>query len=268
VGSGFIIDIASPSKLAMTKKSMIDPEYMKRYRRYVKALKAYEILLKKRRETRARWQERQKKPSAPRRPVGSPPGSVQHRTPPVKAGPRYKPQEMRVYMGKILGWAKLVGVSPPLPEGADPAAEYNVDESIQLQIYWNAKIHYEKCKREFFDYARRGPKSRGGRRPTRGYQKNLARARGYNEYAANLQFLGIVQASEAALENARREVETACYKLWDNYRDNPNDKQVIKELIRDGLVEAQLHGIDDSPIVIKITEEINHLVNSGKIGTK
>ncbi|MBE9572096.1 MAG: hypothetical protein IMF11_15820 [Proteobacteria bacterium] len=244
---------------------MLDPEYLRLYRRYVKALRAYENMLKKRREARARWRERQKQPAVPRRPVGAPPRSAKRHTSAVKAGPGYKPQEMRVYMGKILGWARMVGVSPPLPDESDPTAGYNVDERLQLKMYWNAKIRYEKCKKEFFDYARRGPKSRGGRRPTRGYRKNLARARGHNVYAADLQLLGADETSEAALENARREVETACYELWDNYRDNPNDKQVIKDLIQDGLVEAQLHGIDDSPIVKVIQDEIDHLVTSGKL---
>jgi len=171
-------------------------------------------------------------------------------------------------MGKILGWARMVGASTPLPDKADPAAEYDVLAALdrtQLQLYWNAKIHYEKCKREFFDYARRGPKTRGGRRPTRGYRKNLARARVHTEYAANLQILGAEKGPEAALENAQREVETACYKLWDNYRDNPNDKKVIIELIRDGLVEAQLHGLDDSPIVKVIDNEIGRLITSGAL---
>ena len=244
---------------------MIDPEYMRLYRRYVKALKAYEIALEKRRAARARWKERKKQPPVPRRPVGAPAGFRIPRKPSVKGTKGYKPQEMRVYMGKILGWARMVGVSPPLPGEFDPTADYNVDEKLQLDMYWRAKIHYEECKREFFEYARRGPKSRGGRRPTRGYRKNLTRAKGHIEYAIPGQILGAEGISEAALENARREVETACYKLWDNYRDNPDDKQVVKDLIQDGLVEAQLHGLDDSPIVKTIQNEIDRLVNSGKI---
>jgi hypothetical protein len=262
LGSGFI------TEFTIKEERMVDPEYMRLYRRYVKALRAYEILLKKRGEARARWRERRKQPAAPRRPVGAPPRSAKRPILTAKAGTGYKPQEMRVYMGKILGWARMVGVSPSVTDQADPAAEYDVHgafDRIQLQMYWNAKIHYEKCKREFFDYARRGPQSRGGRRPTRGYRKNLARARVHTEYAVNLQWLGAEEASEAPLENARREVETACYKLWDNYRDNPNDKQVIKDLIQDGLVEAQLHGLDDSPIVKVIQNEIDRLVDSGTI---
>jgi hypothetical protein len=250
---------------------MFDPEYLRLYRRYAKAIRAYESALKKRRQLRARRWSQKGIQAESRRPVGSTPGRSKAAPSSTGSGRGYSQSEMRIYMGEILGWARLVGISTPAPQSPDADSQFDsqaFDDRLNLNLYWNAKNHYLKCKKEFFDYVRRGQYQRGGKRPSRGYRKNLARARGYNEYAANLQFLGIVQASEAALENARREVETACYKLWDNYRDNPNDKQVIKELIRDGLVEAQLHGIDDSPIVIKITEEINHLVNSGKIGTK
>jgi hypothetical protein len=244
---------------------MIDPEYMRLYRRYVKALKAYEIALKKRRAARARWKERKKQPPAPRRPMGAPPGFKTPRTPSVKGTKGYKPHEMRVYMGKILGWARMVGVSPSLPGESEPTADNNVHENLQLDMYWKAKIHYQECKRAFFEYARRRPKSRGGRRPTRGYRKNLAEAKGHTEFAANAQLLGFLDMSEVYLENARREVETACYELWDNYRDNPDDKGVIKDLIQDGLVDAQLYGLDDSPIVKIIQNEIDRLISSGKI---
>ena len=171
-------------------------------------------------------------------------------------------------MGKILGWARMVGASPSLPDEANPDTEYSVDaahDRMQLEIYLRAKDYYERCKREFFDYARRGPKPRGGRRPTRGFRKNLGRARGYTEYAATLQLLGAEEGTEADLENARREVENACYKLWDNYRDNPDNKETLFELIEDGLVNAQLYGIDDSPIVRKIEHEIGRLISSGKL---
>ena len=86
---------------------MIDPEYMRLYRRYVKALKAYEITLKKRRAARARWKERKKQPPAPRRPMGALAGFRISPTPSVKSGRGYKPQEMKVYMGKILGGAGM-----------------------------------------------------------------------------------------------------------------------------------------------------------------
>jgi|GEM_PF-6859979 len=113
-----------------------------------------------------------------RRPVGSPDGFTIPRSATSKIAPTPAPQEMSVYLGKILGWAKLAGISRPLPDAADPTAEFDVDsvyDRIQLQLYWNAKNYYEKWKKDFFDYVRRGPNIKGGKRPTRGYRKNLAR---------------------------------------------------------------------------------------------
>lgn len=248
---------------------MIDPEYMRLYRRYVKAMKAYEILLEKRRASRAAYKKRKNQPAVPRRPVGSPPSAKKPVTTSAKTGKGTKPQDMRVYLGSILGWYTLVKTSPQIPSFTKLDFDANAAfDRTQLRIYMNAKDYYLKCKKEFFDYARRGPGKRGGRRPTTGYQKNLARAKGHSEFAASAQMLGFDKMAENAIENMQREVESACYELWDNYRENPENKQVISDLINHGLVQAQLVGLDDSPIVTKISNEINKLINSGKFNNE
>jgi hypothetical protein len=174
-------------------------------------------------------------------------------------------------MGKILGWARLVGVSTPIPQSPDAASQFDsraFDDRLNLHLYWNAKNHYLKCKKEFFDYVRHGQYQRGGKRPSRGYRKNLARAKLQLQHAANLQILGVDNASEESMRLARLEVETACYKLWDNYRKDPDNPDRLKDLIQDCLVEAQYEGIDDSPIVQKAMGELNRLTSTERPESK
>jgi len=243
---------------------MIDQEYMRLYRRYVKALRAYENMLEKRKQSRARWKERRKQPPKPRRPIGSPPPKEERSTAPVKTEKNEKPKFRQIYLGKILGWAKVVGVTPPLPPDYRPLVEHDIFDRTQLALYWNAKLYYQKCKKEYFEYALRGPKTRKGRRPTTGYRKNRARASGHIADAAYAQMTGDQEASEKAIKNGQMEQERACYELWDNYRDNPEDLQVLSDLIQYGLVDAQLLGMSERRIVIVIQNEINRLDNSGK----
>jgi hypothetical protein len=250
---------------------MLDPEYLRLYRRYAKAIRAYENALKKRRQLRARWRERRRSGPTPRRPVGAPPGTQVPQAPGGTTGQALKAKEMRVYLGEILGWAKLVGYPSPRIDTGDPTAQFDADafhDNIQLQLYWNAKNYYLKCKKEFFNYVRRGPSSKGGRRPKRDAQRNLRAARGYLSDAGTWQIFGLDEGAEAFIKNAQREVENACYKLWDNYQNDPDNPEALSELIEDGLVEAQFVGIEDSPIVRKIADETNRLLNSGKLATR
>lgn len=246
---------------------MLDPEYLRLYRRYAGALRAYENALRKRRQSRARWRERRKSAPAPRRPVGAPPGTQVPQAPVGTTGPTLKSTENRVYLGKILGWGKLVGYSPPVMDKVDPTAKFDSDafhDKVQLHLYWNAKNYYLKCKKEFFDYVRRGPHNKGGRRPKRNARPNLKVAKQYLGNAGTMQIFGFDEAAEAYIRNAQLEVENACYKLWDNYKNDPDNPEALYELI-EGLADAQFVGIDDSPIVKKIENEIIRLDDLGKL---
>jgi len=54
--------------------------------------------------------------------------------------------------------------------------------------------------------------------------------------------------AEAALENARREVENVLYNPWDDYRSDPKNKEVVIKDLIGGLIEGQLHGLNNSSI--------------------
>jgi len=246
---------------------MLDPHYLKLYRQYVKSMRAYDIALKKRREWRARWRERKNAQPVERRPVGSPPGYRRTEEPAAKrTAPVQTQRETKIYLGDILGWAKVIP-TPQLEAGPDPTNDFDVDavyDRVQLRLYWNAKMHYEKCKREFFDYARKVSPNRKVKPPKQNFRNNLDRARGHAQFVSDLQFLGVDEkAADSSLKMMKLEVETACYKAWENYRNNPESYDAKKDLV-DVLVDAFLVGNDDSPIVNVIDQEIIGRHNDGK----
>ena len=85
-------------------------------------------------------------------------------------------------MGPILGWAKFTGISPEYPGANEPEPAFNAGpayDAMSLKFYWDAKIHYEKCKRAFFDYVRR-----------QNVEVHRQQARAELDHSANLQMLG------------------------------------------------------------------------------
>ena len=59
-------------------------------------------------------------------------------------------------------------------------------------------------------------------------------------------------------------VESACYKAWENYQNEPEPKSraAIKELVV-MTAESMLYPLDDSPITQKMTNEITRQLNEG-----
>jgi hypothetical protein len=245
----------------------LDPEYMRLYREYAKALKAYSIALQRRRRMRAGF-SRQKKPQEPRRPVGAPHDyQIPQNRPPARDRSNVtKPH--RVYLGSILGWVTLRAQSTSADDSRNPVADFDMsrfEDTVSQKLWLNAKDYYTKCKKAFFDYALRGV--RGPRRPPRRDPRpNLRRARESTHHAANLGMLGLGESGEKAITNAAREVETACYKVWDNYVNSPKPKSrtVVLEMIGQ-LAEAQFYPLEDSRIVKKMTAEVSGLINSGQL---
>lgn len=249
----------------------MDPEYLRLYRRYVKAIKAYEIALQKRRAVRERMRNRYKVAKPIRRPVGS---AADYRIPqggPRKAHPPQKKKPFRIYMGKILGWVTFKESSTKIDHSADWDTDFDVEAlhaEISRHLWFNAKDEYNKHKRAFFDYALHRKRKPGQKPPPkRDYSRNLERAKHATNHGVNLQLLGIDGSDENALNEAATHVETACYKAWENYQNEPEPKS--RAAIKDLMVmtaESMLYPLDDSPITQKMTNEINRLANDGIIG--
>jgi hypothetical protein len=240
-----------------------DVRFLELYREYAKAIRAFENATKDRRRVRAQIAARRKAPPAPRRPVGSPPG---YRIPAAPQRPAARPapkKERRIYLGKILGWAKIVYTSPPLNEAPDASAFFDSDalyDETSLRLYWNAKKHYLECKKAFFDYARQTTNDVRRER----IREHLEQAKAEADHLANLQYLGAEDTDETGLEAIQAEVEAACKEAWAIYQRTPDPKSdAVKLELVDVQVDAQLTGADETPIGQTIQNELNRLANSG-----
>jgi hypothetical protein len=242
---------------------MVDPEFLRLYRRYVASMRAYEILLKNREETRARARARRASTQAARRPIGAPESTQVSQT--TDAGTSEQ-------TGKKPGWTWSTqdGRFGETIEPMDEREIYSkfgyleLHEKIEIELFIQAREYYEKCKKEFFDYARRRAPEQKVRPPSKSYQKNLNRAKGYAQDAASQQWLGLDEAADLTIKNIENEVENACYTLWDNIQNDPSNRERFMELIQDGLLNAQLVGIENSPIVQIIQQEVDRRFSGEK----
>lgn len=231
-----------------------DPRYMQLYRDYSKAIQGYQNALNDRK--RVRTQLANKAHSAKesdRRPVGSPADFRIPEEPARGPAPQPKPSVRKVYMGPILGWAKLVGTSPQLPGGGEPDATFDVNatyDATSFQLYWNAKNHYEKCKRAFFDYVR-----------MKNIDLHKQRAMAAVSHAANVQFLG--GTGDEPLADAKREIDASCRNAWGLYQSAPDPKpRAVILLLLENYADAQLVGLE-SPTTHQIGQEVNSLIHTG-----
>lgn len=232
-----------------------DPQYLRLYRAYSKAMRAYENAIRDRQRVRRQLSARRRAQAPVRRPVGSPadyriPQSTAARSPAAA-----KPRERRIYLGDILGWAKITYTSPVAPM-QDPAADFDVNklyDTTSLHLYWNTKIHYQKCKQAFFDYVRR-----------HNIDLHRQRAAQHASHAANLQILG-ADDDESALEDVKREVEGACRNALGVYRSAQYPKNdEVKTILIENLADAQLVGLEGST-VNSMEEELNALTRTGSV---
>lgn len=231
-----------------------DPEYLRLYKEYAHAIRAYENAVRDRRSKRARFKAKNKE-STVRRPVGSP---SDFKIPPEdkkSSQPTQKPIPHRIYLGPILGWAKII-YTESIPPATDPSSDIKVEkfyDQISLELYWSKKNHYDKCKRAFFDYVRR-----------RNIDLHREHAREELRYEAMGQMLGF-EDQEDGLKEAQAEIEAACQAAWKIYQSNPEPRstEVIKLLLQ-SLSDGQLVGLE-SQTVRQMEAEVTNLLNSGKI---
>jgi hypothetical protein len=235
---------------------MTDVKYQQLYREYANAIRRYDNAIKDRRRVRARVEAKRRAAPLPRRPVGSPRGFRIPQAPPRPAQRPPKQRERRIYLGKILGWAKIVHTAPPVSDSPDPDALFDSDrlyDSTSLKLYQNAKLHYESCKKAFFDYVRR-----------QNIDVHHQRAEAAVGHAANAQLLGDDSAAEKAIEEAQGEVEQACRNAWAVYQRSPSPKSdSVKVLLLEHLGEAQLMGLDDRDICKSMQMEAQRLLKAG-----
>jgi hypothetical protein len=245
-------------RCAMVSQSL-DPKYLQLYREYSSTIRAFENATKDRRRVRAQFEARKKAPPNPRRPVGSPRDFRIPRRKNPAASQIPLTRERKVYLGTILGWAKIIYTSPPSTDSPDATMAIDANkiyDDMSLKLYWNAKNRYDNAKRAYFDYVR-----------GQNIERHHANARRALSHAANLQLLGAESADGAALEEARAEVEKAAKNAWAIYQTSPSPKSdEVKVLLLESCEDVQLIGLDDSTVAKSIEGEIVRLFNAGALG--
>lgn len=242
-----------------------DPQFLQLYHDYARAIQAFENASRDRRRVRnllavKRSPVLQALQAWSRRPVGSPRDTHIPRGP-AAASPRRPaapPRPRRIYLGSLLGWATVVPTSTVVPE-LDRGASVDVDQlydQTSLHLYWNAKAHYERCKRAFFDHVRR-----------QNIDLHTQRVTDELGHGANMQLLGAETGDDPEfLEEARRELDAACRNAWALYQSSGAKKSTeMKVLLLESIADAQYVGLE-SPTVRSMTSEMDRLVSSGEIG--
>lgn len=245
---------------------MADPEYMRLYRSYAKALGALEIALEKRRRIRRQMGGRRTAPPPPRRPVGVRPGAVLREAPAAApATPPPKPRPLRVDLGPILGMQEFVAKSGP-PSGApEPGLDIDTEallDKVSLEQFRRAKADYESARRAFFDYVRR-MRSRAFVTAGLEARRHLAAAKRHLEYAATEQLLGIDGSDP--LEAARGEVAAFCAEIWDAYQAARESPVAQKGLVA-AVAEAQLVDAVEVGVVPEMQREVDRLLDEAARG--
>jgi hypothetical protein len=239
-----------------------DPEYMRLYKEYAKAIQGFENAVHDRRRVRNRLAV----DSQPvlqilqdwmRRPVGAPwEARISALDPEPAPTPPPPPKPRRFYMGPILGWAKIIPTWPPATV-EEPNVGIDVDklyDRMSLHAYWNAKRHYEKCKRAFFDYVR-----------GQNIDAHRERAKAELTHGTNLQMLGLDDDDPDFMEDAQAEVEAGCRNAWALYRSAGAEKSdEVKAMLLEWIAEAAFVGLE-SKTVKAMLEEFNRLVEVGAI---
>lgn len=233
-----------------------DPQYLQLYHDYARAIQAFENATNDRRRVRSRITA--KRPPVVRRPVGSPPGTRIPNSPaPAFRSPSAAARPQRVYLGDILGWVTIKPSATVVPE-ASPVPDMDVDRlygQISLQLYWNAKIHYQKCKRAFFDYVRR-----------QNVDLHKDRAKAELGHGANLQLLGADDSDDPEFwREAKKEIDAACRNAWALYQTAGAKKSTqAKKLLIQSIADAQYFGLE-SPTVKAMTSEMYRLISAGEV---
>jgi hypothetical protein len=233
-----------------------DEKYLRLYHEYAQAIQAYENAISNRTRARAALRHRTYE-DGQRRPIGFESNISKPLTSPsgVPAGAGAKP--FSIYLGDILGWVTFKPWSPEIAE-YDECPEIDalqMADNISLHLYWNVKLHFEKCKRAFFDYVR-----------NKNIEVHKERAVDALNYAANLQLLGAEGADEHGLSQACQEVEAICRNAWALYQSEQEPKSMkMVLLLLNSVAEAQAVGAEQNSVVEAMTIEVNRLLSIGML---
>jgi hypothetical protein len=246
-------------KIGMWEPNMAntrDDKYLRLYHEYAEAIQAYENAISSRTRTRQILRQKAYENSQPRKATEF---AAQIKTPlasPTGAPSRAGAKPPTVYLGKILGWVTFREWSPEISNYTESDVDaLQMFDNISLNLYWNAKQHYEKCKRAFFDYVR-----------NQNIQIHRQRMVDAMNYAATLQLLGVSGADEHGLDAVYQEVEALCRNVWALYQSAPEPKsgEMVLLLIH-SYAESQIVGAEQSSIIELMTLEINRLLAEGTL---
>jgi len=242
----------------------MDPEYMRLYRAYAKAMGVLEVALDKRRRIRRQVAGRRTATAPLRRPVGVRPGAVLREVSPA-ATPPPRPRPMRVDMGPILGIQEFLARSAPHYEAPEPGLDFDTDallDDVSLYQFRNAKADYEAARKAFFDYVRR-MRSRAFVMAGLGARRHLAAAKRHLTYEAMDELRGADDTDP--LEGARAEVAAFCAEVWDAYQAARESPTAHKGLMA-AVVEAQLVDATGVGVVPEMQREVNRLLDEASRG--
>jgi hypothetical protein len=126
-----------------------------------------------------------------------------------------------------------------------------------LDIYWNARRHYEECRRAFFHYVRR-----------QNIDLHRSRVADSLRVGAREQLLGLDDFRDDNppwYREARDELESATREAWLDYDSSPEPRTAAAKLLMlKALAEAQLLGLEGDA-VNKMEEELSALVAESEL---
>jgi len=227
------------------------------YANYARAIRALDNALVDR-------QRRRPKPGSAvpvRRPVGAPPSARTSAASPAAVQPASAPS-MRIYLGRTLGWAKVIGTWDAGREPADPTAWFRASalyDDIAEQMLQRTMSDYLTARRAFFDYVRRA-----------GVESHNAKAKALLDSAATDQLFGWDERSDAKLEQAKAAIAAVLEQEYKLYVTSPRREEHVVRLV--GAVAAtQMVGAEDSATYRESMAEILRvfeLADAGKGATE
>jgi hypothetical protein len=225
----------------------VDRQLGRLYTDYARTIRALDIALTDRKRRRPA-------PAAQapiKTPVGAPSSYAAPAAPP-QARPGARP-EMRIFLGPILGWAKVIGNWESYREPADPTAWFRAsslyDEITDTHLQ-RTMNEYLAARQAFFDYVRKLDVA-----------SHYAAAKELLNSAATDQFFGIDEASQAKIEDAKAEVSAALELELKQYRATPAPRsdESTKRFIG-AVAAAQLVGAYESPAYKESETELERIL--------
>jgi len=207
--------------------SDLNPQYLRLYGNYSKAMRDLEKARKRKRNYEAKKAARDfLRPlnSLNRRPVGAPvgyrpPSGAEQRVHPVANIPK---TGHRIDMGPIIGIIEL-RPAPSLRPGPDPTAFFDPnqgEDNYEKMLFENAYANYWHHRKAFFDFMRNQKFLNEVRKEE--IKKYFRLAGQEAEYQAQLQLLG---AEGDEMKNFKEHIQKACEHMHAIYRNTPKIKE-------------------------------------------